>query len=58
MSFFLIRGCLGLLHKLCSINFTMEELHKNIEFAEHPFRCSHNFILFPRTEYVELKPFG
>jgi len=52
------RGCLGLLHKLCSTNSTMEQLHKKLEFVEYLFRCSHNSTLFPRTECVELKPFG
>ena len=51
-------GCLGLLHKLCSTNSIMEQLHKKLEFVEYLFRCSHNSTLFPRTECVELKPFG
>ena len=53
-----LRGCLGLLHKLCSINSTIEQLHKKLEFVEYLFRCSHNSTLFSRTECVELKPFG
>ena len=53
-----LRGCLGLLHKLCSTNSTVEQLHKKLEFVEYLFRCSHNSTLFPRTESVELKPFG
>ena len=42
----------------CSTNSTVEQLHKKLEFVEHLFRCSHNSTLFPRTECVELKPFG
>jgi hypothetical protein len=36
----------------------MEQLDKKLEFVEYLFMCSHNSILFPRTECVELKPFG
>ena len=53
-----LRGCLGLLHKLCSTNSTVEQLHKKLEFVEYLFRCSHNSTFFPRAECVELKPFG
>ena len=52
------RGCLGLLHKLCSINSTVEQLYKKLEFVEYLFRCSHNSTIFPGAECVELKPFG
>ena len=52
------RGCLALLYELCSTNSTMEQLHKKLEFVEYLVRCSHNSTLFPRTECVELKPFG
>jgi len=38
-------------------NSTVEQLHKKLEFVEYLFRCSHNSIIFPRTECVELKPF-
>ena len=51
------RGCLGLLHKLCSINSTVEQLHKKLEFVEYLFRCSHNSTLFSEAKYVELKTF-
>ena len=54
----ILRGCLGLLHKLCSTNSTVEQLHKKLEFVEYLFRCSHNSTLFPGAECVELKPFG
>ena len=47
-----LRGCLVLLHKL------VEQLHKKLEFVEYLFSYSHNSTLFPRTECVELKPFG
>ena len=52
------RGCLGLLHKLCSTNSIVEQLHKKLEFVEYLFRCSHNSTLFSRAECVELKLFG
>ena len=52
------RGCLGLLHKLCSTNSTVEQLHKKLEFVEYLFRCSHNSTIFPGAECMELKPFG
>ena len=39
-------GCLGLFHKLCSTNSTMEQLHKKLEFVEYLFRCSHNSTAF------------
>jgi hypothetical protein len=42
----------------CSTNSTVEQLHKKLEFVKYLFRCSHNSTLFPRTECVELKPFG
>jgi len=53
-----IQGCLGRLHKLCSTNSTVEQLHKTLEFVKYLFRCSHNSTLFSRTERVELKLFG
>ena len=49
---------MGLLHKLCSTNSTVEQLHKKLEFVEYLFRCSHNSALFSGAECVELKPFG
>jgi hypothetical protein len=55
---FIFRGCLELLHKLYSMNSTVEQLHKKLEFVKYLFRCSHNFTLFPRTECVELNPFS
>jgi len=30
-----VRGCLGLFHKLCSTNSTVEQLHKKLEFVEY-----------------------
>jgi len=50
-----VRGCLGLLCELCSTNFTVEQLHKKLEFVEYLFSCSHNFIFFSWTECVKLK---
>jgi hypothetical protein len=41
------RGCLGLLHKLCSTNLIVEQLHKKLKFVEHLFRCSYNSTIFP-----------
>jgi len=41
-----------------STNSIMEQLYKKLEFVEYLYRCSHNSTLFPRTECVELKPFG
>jgi hypothetical protein len=29
-----LRGCLGLLHKLCSTNSIVEQLYKKLEFEE------------------------
>ena len=51
-------GCLGLFHKLCSTNFTVEQLHKKLEFVECLFSCSYNFTFFSRTECVKLKLFS
>ena len=39
----LFRGCLGLLHELCSINSIVEQLHKKLEFVEYLFRQLHPF---------------
>jgi hypothetical protein len=52
----LIHGCLELLHNLCSTNFIVEQLYKNLEFTEYLFRCFNNFTLFSRIECVKLKP--
>ena len=45
---------MGLLHKLCSINFTMEQLHQKLEFVE--YLCTINFTmeqLHQKLEFVE-----
>ena len=38
-------------------NFTVEQLHKKLEFVEYLFRCLYNSTIFLPTECVELKPF-
>jgi hypothetical protein len=53
-----LSACFGLLSKLYSINSTVQQLHKKLEFVEYFFRCSHNSTLFSRTECMDLKPFG
>ena len=37
------RECLRLLYKLCSTNFTMEQLHKNLEFVKYVLSQLHPF---------------
>ena len=46
-----IMECFGLLYKL----HRGEASQKKLEFVVYHFRCSHNSILFFRTEYMELK---
>lgn len=47
-------ACLGLLQKLCSTDFIVNQLHKNLKFVEHLSQL----YLFSRTACVELKLFG
>jgi len=46
-----VMECSELLHKLSSINSTVEQLHKKLEFLEHRFRCFDDFTFF--SKFVE-----